>query len=66
LGADMPPRPMTTKPGIARLLTRKLSQLVTLAPDEIGIPDDLQSSLPAAEARPIGPDEPGGVSRAVK
>jgi len=66
LGADMPPRPMTTKPGIARLLTRKLSQLVTLAPDEIGIPDDLQSSLPAAEARTIGPDEPGGVSRAVK
>ena len=40
----MPPRPMTAKPGVAKPLTRKLSRLATLAPDEISILDDLQSA----------------------
>ena len=40
----MPPRPMTAKPGVAKPLTRKLSRLVTLAPDEISTLDDLQSA----------------------
>src|SRR6516225_5520377 len=40
----MPPRPMTAKPRVARPLTRKLSRLVTLAPGEIGILDDMQSA----------------------
>ena len=35
---------MTAKPRVARPLTRKLGRLVTLAPDEIGILDDLQSA----------------------
>src|SRR5215469_18033324 len=39
----MPPRP-TTKPGVAKPLTRKLSRLVALAPEEIAILDDLQSA----------------------
>jgi CRP-like cAMP-binding protein len=39
----MPPRPMTAKPRVATPLTRKLSRLVTLAPGEVGILDDLQS-----------------------
>jgi CRP-like cAMP-binding protein len=40
----MPPRPTTAKPRVATPLTRKLSRLVTLAPGEIGILDDLQST----------------------
>src|SRR6516165_6240575 len=40
----MPPRPLTTKPGVARPLTRKLTRLVALAPEEISILDDLQSA----------------------
>src|SRR6516164_9798087 len=43
LGANMPLRPTTAKPRVARPLTRKLSRLVPLAPDEITILDDLQS-----------------------
>jgi CRP-like cAMP-binding protein len=44
IGAEMPPRPTTAKPRVATPLTRKLSRLVTLAPNEIGILDDLQST----------------------
>jgi hypothetical protein len=44
LGPDMPPRPITAKSGAARPLTRKLNRLVTLAPDEIAILDDMQSA----------------------
>jgi CRP-like cAMP-binding protein len=44
LGPDMPPRPITAKSGAATPLTRKLSRLVTLAPDEIAILDDMQSA----------------------
>jgi hypothetical protein len=40
----MPPRPMTAKPRVATPLTRKLNRLVTLAPGEVGILDDLQST----------------------
>jgi CRP/FNR family transcriptional regulator len=40
----MPPRPTTAQPCDARPLTRKLSRLVMLAPDEVGILDDLQSA----------------------
>jgi CRP-like cAMP-binding protein len=35
---------MTAKPRVAAPLTRKLSRLVTLAPGEVGILDDLQST----------------------
>ena len=38
----MPPRPTTAQSGVGRPLTRKLSRLVTLTPDEIAILDDLQ------------------------
>jgi hypothetical protein len=43
LEADKPPRPMSAKHCAANPLTRKLSRLLTLAPDEISILDDLQS-----------------------
>jgi len=39
----MPARPTTAQPRVARPLTRKLSRLVALAPDETAILDDLQS-----------------------
>jgi CRP-like cAMP-binding protein len=40
----MAPRPMPAKSGVANPLTRKLTRLVALAPDEIAILDDLQSA----------------------
>ena len=40
----MPPRPMPANPCVASPLARKLSQLVTLAPDEIGVLESLQST----------------------
>ncbi|MBV8335097.1 MAG: Crp/Fnr family transcriptional regulator [Alphaproteobacteria bacterium] len=40
----MPRRPTTTTLRVATPLTRKLSRLVTLAPDEVGMLDDLQSA----------------------
>jgi CRP-like cAMP-binding protein len=40
----MPPRPKTAEPRVARPLTQKLSRLVTLAPEEISVLDDLQSA----------------------
>src|SRR5215472_5760934 len=40
----MASRPMSAKPSVAKPLTRKLSRLVTLAPDEIAVLDDLQSA----------------------
>jgi CRP-like cAMP-binding protein len=44
LRADVPRRPTTTTLRVATPLTRKLSRLVTLAPDEVGMLDDLQSA----------------------
>src|SRR5499433_3603459 len=43
IGADMPLRPTTAKPRVARPLARKLNRLVTLTPEEVTILDDLQS-----------------------
>jgi CRP-like cAMP-binding protein len=40
----VPRRPTTTTLRVATPLTRKLSRLVTLAPDEVGMLDDLQSA----------------------
>src|SRR5215472_18049484 len=44
LCSDMSHRPVTANPGVVKPLTRKLGRLVTLAPDEITILDDLQSA----------------------